>query len=53
MKINSIDKQQIPVKSLNASLCDFFAFGVLKQRHFNRNAKTLNGVWKVSKSVWY
>jgi hypothetical protein len=52
MKINYIDKQQIPVKSPDAYLCDFFAFGVLKQRLFNRNAKTLNGLWKVSKSVW-
>jgi len=50
--IDYIDNKDIPVKSPDASPLDFFAFGFLKQKLFNRRASTLDGIWKLLKEVW-
>jgi len=50
--ITYLEKQDIPVKSPDASPLDFFGFGYLKQRLGKRNAKTLNGIWKVAREEW-
>jgi hypothetical protein len=50
--INYIKNKDIPVKSPDASPMDFFGFGLIKQKLFNRRAKTLNGVWKCANEEW-
>jgi hypothetical protein len=50
--INFIRNKDIPVKSPDASLCDFWAFGKLKQDLFNSKASTINGLWKVCNTIW-
>jgi hypothetical protein len=43
---------EIPVKSPDLTPMDFFGFGFLKQRLFNRKASTINGVWKLVQEEW-
>lgn len=50
--ITYLEKQDIPVKAPDASPLDFFGFGYLKQRLGQRNAKTLNGIWKAAREEW-
>lgn len=50
--ITIIRKEDIPVKSPDASPMDFFGFGYLKQRLFRRKASTLDGLWKVLQEEW-
>jgi [histone H3]-lysine36 N-dimethyltransferase SETMAR len=50
--INYLAKEDIPVKSPDASPLDFFGFGYLKQKLTMRRATTLEGVWKLSQEVW-
>jgi hypothetical protein len=50
--VQFISKKEIPVKACDASPCDFFAFGFLKQKLKQRKAKTLNGLLKVANQVW-
>ncbi len=45
--INLIRNGDIPVRSLDASLSDFCAFGKLKQDLFNSKVSTINGLWKI------
>ena len=52
-KINFISNKDIPVKSPDASLCDFFGFGWLKQQLLRRKATTLEGLWKLSRDIWH
>jgi [histone H3]-lysine36 N-dimethyltransferase SETMAR len=47
-----ISNQEIPVKSPDISPMDFFGFGFLKQKLFQRRATTLNGVWKSLNEEW-
>jgi hypothetical protein len=50
--ITIIPKEEIPVKSPDTSPMDFFAFGFLKQKLYNKKAENLSSVWKQSKDVW-
>lgn len=50
--ISYIDKEDIPVKTPDASPLDFFGFGYLKQRLGKRRARTLDGIWKISQEEW-
>jgi len=50
--VTLIRKQDIPVKSPDASPMDFFGFGLLKQRLFRNKVKTMTGLWKVLKEEW-
>lgn len=50
--ITIIPKQEIPVKSPDASPMDFYGFGMLKQALFKRRATTLNGLCKVLDDEW-
>ena len=50
--ISYLEKQDIPVKAPDASPLEFFGFGYLKQRLGKRNAKTLDGVWKIVREEW-
>jgi [histone H3]-lysine36 N-dimethyltransferase SETMAR len=47
-----ITNSEIPVKSPDASPMDFYGFGMLKQRLFNRRATTIQGVWKLLQEEW-
>ena len=47
-----IKSSDIPVKGCDISPMDFFGFGYLKQRLFNRKVSTLDGLWKVLKEEW-
>ncbi|UYV82957.1 CAPN1 [Cordylochernes scorpioides] len=46
--LNFIRNSDIPVKSPDASPLDFYGFGMLKQRLFNRRPKTEAGLWKAA-----
>ncbi|UYV68761.1 hypothetical protein LAZ67_6000727 [Cordylochernes scorpioides] len=50
--LNFIRNSDIPVKSPNASPLDFYGFGMLKQRLFNRRPKTEAGLWKAAQEEW-
>lgn len=50
--ITYIEKENIPVKTPDASPLDFYGFGYLKQELLKRKARTLDGVWKLSQEVW-
>lgn len=50
--IDFIAKEDIPIRSPDASPCDFFAFGFLKQRLAKRRARTIDGVWKCLQEEW-
>lgn len=50
--IDYIKPEDIPVKAPDASPLDFFGFGYLKQELAKKRARTLDGVWKLSKRVW-
>lgn len=50
--IDFIRNEDIPVKSPDASPLDFFGFGFLKQKLFDRRARTMDGVWKVLQALW-
>jgi len=50
--ITIIQISEIPFKSPDCSPLDFFGFGYLKQKLFNRKAKTLNGIWKACQEEW-
>ena len=50
--ISYLNKEDIPVKCPDGSPLDFFGFGFLKQKLEKRNARTLEGVWKLSKEIW-
>ncbi|UYV67875.1 K02A2.6-like [Cordylochernes scorpioides] len=50
--INFIRNSDIPVKSPDASPLDFYRFGMLKQRLFNRRPKTEAGLWKAAQEEW-
>ncbi|UYV79436.1 USP24 [Cordylochernes scorpioides] len=50
--LNFIRNSDIPVKSPDASPLDFYGFGMLKQRLFNRRAKTEAGLWKAAQEEW-
>jgi predicted acetyltransferase len=50
--INFISNDEVPVKSPDASLCDFWAFSRLKQELFNAEARTIPGLWKVCNRIW-
>lgn len=50
--ITIIPSLKTPVKSPDASPMDFYGFGILKQRLFQRRARTLDGLWKVLKDEW-
>lgn len=47
-----IAKEDIPVKSPDASPMDFFGFGYLKQRLYRRKVKTMDGLWKALREEW-
>ncbi|UYV69252.1 IKK1 [Cordylochernes scorpioides] len=49
---NFIRNSDIPVKSPDASPLDFYGFGMLKQRLFNRRPKTEAGLWKAAQEEW-
>ena len=46
--INYLEKQEIPVKSPDASPLDFFGFGYIKQKLYMSNASTLERFWKLA-----
>ncbi|UYV76694.1 hypothetical protein LAZ67_14001786 [Cordylochernes scorpioides] len=50
--LNFIRNSDIPVKSPDASPLDFYGFGMLKQRLFNRCPKTEAGLWKAAQEEW-
>jgi len=50
--ISIMKNSEIPVKSPDLSPMDFFGFGYLKQRLFNRHASTIEGLWKVVQEEW-
>ncbi|UYV67827.1 hypothetical protein LAZ67_5002157 [Cordylochernes scorpioides] len=50
--LNFIRNSDIPVKSPDASPLDFYGFGMLKQRLFNRRPKTVAGLWKAAQEEW-
>lgn len=50
--ITFIRKEDIPVKSPDASPLDFFGFGYLKQKLKQRRVRTLAGLRKAASSVW-
>ncbi|UYV70687.1 FTSJ1 [Cordylochernes scorpioides] len=50
--LNFIRNSDIPVKSPDASPLDFYGFGMLKQRLFNRRPKTEAGLWKAAREEW-
>ncbi|UYV71857.1 IKK1 [Cordylochernes scorpioides] len=50
--LNFIRNSDIPVKSPDASPLDFYGFGMLKQRLFNRRSKTEAGLWKAAQEEW-
>ncbi|UYV71854.1 hypothetical protein LAZ67_9000710 [Cordylochernes scorpioides] len=50
--LNFIRNSDIPVKSPDASPLDFYGFGMLKQRLFNRRPKTEAGLWKAAQEEW-
>ncbi|UYV83209.1 SLC9A1 [Cordylochernes scorpioides] len=50
--LNFIRNSDIPVKSSDASPLDFYGFGMLKQRLFNRRPKTEAGLWKAAQEEW-
>ena len=45
-------KEGIAVKPNTGSPLDFYGFGYLKQRLFNRRARTLNGIMKLAQVEW-
>lgn len=51
-KVTFISKEDIPVKSPDASPLDFFGFGYLKQKLGVRNPKTLDGLRRAASEVW-
>ena len=46
-----LNKEDITVKFPDGSPLDFFGFGFLKQKLEKRNARTLEGVAKLSKEI--
>ncbi|UYV61883.1 IKK1 [Cordylochernes scorpioides] len=50
--LNFMRNSDIPVKSPDASPLDFYGFGMLKQRLFNRRPKTEAGLWKAAQEEW-
>ncbi|UYV63658.1 FZD9 [Cordylochernes scorpioides] len=50
--LNFIRNSDIPVKPPDASPLDFYGFGMLKQRLFNRRPKTEAGLWKAAQEEW-
>ncbi|UYV61587.1 hypothetical protein LAZ67_1005417 [Cordylochernes scorpioides] len=50
--LNFIRNSDIPVKSPDASPLDFYGFGMLKKRLFNRRPKTEAGPWKAAQEEW-
>ena len=50
--ISFINKDEIPVKAPDGSPLDFCGFCYLKQRLSSRMARTLDGIWKLSREVW-
>ncbi|UYV69740.1 IKK1 [Cordylochernes scorpioides] len=50
--LNFIRNSDIPVKSPDVSPLDFYGFGMLKQRLFNRRPKTEAGLWKAAQEEW-
>ncbi|UYV80560.1 hypothetical protein LAZ67_19000669 [Cordylochernes scorpioides] len=50
--LNFIRNSDIPVKSPDASPLDFYGFGMLKQRLFNRRPKNEAGLWKAAQEEW-
>ncbi|UYV72299.1 hypothetical protein LAZ67_9002511 [Cordylochernes scorpioides] len=50
--LNFIRNSDIPVKTPDASPLDFYGFGMLKQRLFNRRPKTEAGLWKAAQEEW-
>ncbi|UYV69584.1 hypothetical protein LAZ67_6004025 [Cordylochernes scorpioides] len=50
--LNFIRNSDIPVKSPDASPLDFYGFGMLKQRLFNRRPKTEAGLWEAAQEEW-
>ncbi|UYV79179.1 K02A2.6-like [Cordylochernes scorpioides] len=50
--LNFIRNSDIPVKSPDASPLDFYGFGMLKRRLFNRRPKTEAGLWKAAQEEW-
>ncbi|UYV81323.1 SLC39A5 [Cordylochernes scorpioides] len=50
--LNFFRNSDIPVKSPDASPLDFYGFGMLKQRLFNRRPKTEAGLWKAAQEEW-
>ena len=50
--IKYIERNDIPVKSPDASPLDFFGFGYLKQQLSKRRPRTLDGVWKICQEIW-
>ncbi|UYV65595.1 syd-1 [Cordylochernes scorpioides] len=50
--LNFIRNSDIPVKSPDASPLDFYGFGMLKQRLFNRRPETEAELWKAAQEEW-
>ena len=50
--INYLENKDIPTKSPDGSLMDFFGFGYLKQQLFYSKVTTANGLWKKANQVW-
>ncbi|UYV76157.1 hypothetical protein LAZ67_13002901 [Cordylochernes scorpioides] len=50
--LNFIRNSDILVKSPDAIPLDFYGFGMLKQRLFNRRPKTEAGLWKAAQEEW-
>ena len=50
--ISFINKDEILFKAPDIIPFDFFGFGYLKQRLSSRRAKTLDGIWKLSREIW-
>lgn len=50
--ITYLANKDIPVKSPDAAICDFFAFGFIKQTLLKRRAVTMEGIWKLAVTIW-
>lgn len=50
--IKIIRKEDIPVKSPDASPMDFYGFGYLKQQLFKRKCTSIRGIWKCLREEW-
>ena len=51
-KITFISKQDIPIKSPDASPLDFFGFGYLKQQLTQHKVKTLDDLRRTANRIW-